>query len=96
MLNFKVVTWSLAIWTAFSYVFCVVYGLLTPSGVHMSAFLLQVLPGYELNPGSRWSSSSCSGTSTGSSPARGPGVRADPDIAFELEPDCIQSQRLAR
>ncbi|MEO6022239.1 MAG: DUF5676 family membrane protein [Burkholderiales bacterium] len=27
---------------------CVVYGLLTPSGVHMSAFLLQVLPGYEL------------------------------------------------
>ena len=48
MLNIKVVTWSLAIWTAFSYVFCVVYALLTPSGVHMSAFLLQVLPGYEL------------------------------------------------
>ena len=48
MLNIKVVTWSLAIWAAFSYVFCVVYGLLTPSGVHMSAFLLQVLPGYEL------------------------------------------------
>jgi len=49
MLNIKVVTWSLAISMAFSYVFCVVYGLLTPSGVHMSAFLLQVLPGYELN-----------------------------------------------
>ena len=49
MLNIKVVTWSLAIWTAFSYLFCVVYGLLTPSGVHMSAFLLQVLPGYELH-----------------------------------------------
>lgn len=51
MLNIKVVTWSLALWTTFSYVFCVVYGLLTPSGVHMSAFLLQVLPGYELRSG---------------------------------------------
>lgn len=49
MLNIKVVTWSLAIWTAFSYVFCVIFGFLTPSGVHMSAFLLQVLPGYELH-----------------------------------------------
>jgi hypothetical protein len=47
MLNIKVVTWSLAIWTAFSFVFCVVYGLLTPSGAHMTAFLEQVLPGFE-------------------------------------------------
>ena len=47
MLNIKIVTWSLAIWTAFSFVFCVVYGLLMPSGVHMYAFLQQVLPGYE-------------------------------------------------
>ncbi len=47
MLNMKLVTWSLAIWTAFSFVFCVVYGLLTPPGVHMYAFLQQVLPGYE-------------------------------------------------
>ena len=47
MLNIKVVTWSLAIWTAFSFVFCVVYGLLTPPGVHMYAFLQQVLPGFE-------------------------------------------------
>ena len=47
MLNIKVVTWSLAIWTAFSFVFCVVYGMLTPPGVHMYAFLQQVLPGYE-------------------------------------------------
>ena len=49
MLNIKVVTWSLAIWTASMFLFCVIYGLLTPSGVHMSAFLLQVLPGYESN-----------------------------------------------
>lgn len=49
MLNIKVVTWTLAIWTAFSFVFCTLYGFLTPSGVHMSVFLLQVLPGYELH-----------------------------------------------
>ena len=39
MLNIKAVTWSLAIWTSFSFVFCVVYGMLTPSSVHMSSFL---------------------------------------------------------
>ena len=47
MLNIKVVTWSLAIWTTISFVLCVIYGLVTPSGVHMYAFLQQVLPGYE-------------------------------------------------
>ena len=47
MLNIKVVTWSLAIWTTFTFVFCVVYGLLTPSSMHMTAFLEQVLPGFE-------------------------------------------------
>ena len=49
MLNIKVVTWSLAIWITFSYIFCIVYGLLTPSSLHMSAFLQQVLPGFEPN-----------------------------------------------
>ena len=49
MLNIKVVTWSLAIWAAFTFAFCVVYGLLTPSGVHMYALLQQVLPGFEAN-----------------------------------------------
>ena len=38
---------EMAIWTTFSFVFCVDYGLLTPSGVHMYAFLEQVLPGFE-------------------------------------------------
>ena len=46
MLNMKVVTWSLAIWTAFSFVFCVVYGMLTPATMHMDVFLKQVLPGF--------------------------------------------------
>jgi hypothetical protein len=49
MLNIKVVAWSLAIWTTFSYVFCVVYGLVTPSSMHMLTFLEQVLPGFEPN-----------------------------------------------
>jgi hypothetical protein len=49
MLNIKVVTWSLAIFTTFTFVFCVVYGLLMPASIHMSAFLQQVLPGFELN-----------------------------------------------
>ena len=47
MLNIKVVTWSLAIWTAFTFLFCVVYGLVTPSSLHMHEFLEQVLPGFE-------------------------------------------------
>ena len=49
MLNIKVVTWSLAIWTTFTFVFCVVYGLVTHSSIQMSAFLQQVLPGFEAN-----------------------------------------------
>ena len=47
MLNIKVVTWSLAIWTAFTFVFCVVYGMVTPSSPHMVALLEQVLPGFK-------------------------------------------------
>ncbi|WP_330109710.1 DUF5676 family membrane protein [Methylophaga thalassica] len=49
MLKIKVVTWSLAIFTSFTFVFCVVYDLVTPSSIHMSAFLQQVLPGFEPN-----------------------------------------------
>ena len=47
MLNIKVVTWSLAIWTTFTYLFCVVYGVLTPASMHMYALLEQVLPGFK-------------------------------------------------
>ena len=46
MLNIKVVTWSLAIWAAFTFVFCVVYGMVTPANMHMTAFLEQILPGF--------------------------------------------------
>ena len=46
MLNIKVVTWSLAIWSAFTFLFCVVYGIVTPASMHMTAFLEQILPGF--------------------------------------------------
>lgn len=49
MLNIKVVTWSLAIWTTLTYLLCVVYGMVTPGSVNMVAFLQQVLPGFAPN-----------------------------------------------
>lgn len=47
MLNIKVVSWSLGVFTAFSFVVCVVYGLIVPPSLHMSAFLEMVLPAFE-------------------------------------------------
>lgn len=47
MLNLKIVTWALGIWAAFTFVFCVAYGLATPESFHMHAFLEQVLPGFK-------------------------------------------------
>lgn len=49
MLNIKVVTWSLALFTTLSYLLCLVYSFFTPGTTHMLAFLQQVLPGYEPN-----------------------------------------------
>ena len=39
MLNIKVVTWSLAVWTAFTYIFCVLWGVLSPHSPHMYLML---------------------------------------------------------
>jgi len=47
MLNIRVVSWSLAIWAALMFMSCVIYGLLTPSSLHMTAFLEQLLPGFK-------------------------------------------------
>lgn len=47
MLNIKVMTWSLAIWTTFSFVFCVVFSMLAPVSLNLHALLLQILPGFE-------------------------------------------------
>ncbi|MGK2962101.1 MAG: DUF5676 family membrane protein [Gemmatimonadaceae bacterium] len=47
MLNIRVVTWSLGIFTAISFVLCVIYGLIVPPSLHMSAFLETVLPAFK-------------------------------------------------
>lgn len=47
MLNMKVVSWALGITTLISYLVCVAYGLATPSSLHMTSFLEQVLPGFK-------------------------------------------------
>ena len=45
-LNWKVMTWSLGLFTAVSYVLCVVYGFVVPRTLHMVQFLEMVLPGF--------------------------------------------------
>lgn len=46
MLNLKVVTWSLALFGAVSFVVCVLYGLIVPEALHMTGFLESILPGF--------------------------------------------------
>lgn len=46
MLNTKVVTWSLALFSAVTFVVCVVYGLIVPERLHMAGWLEQILPGF--------------------------------------------------
>lgn len=46
MLNTKVVTWSLALFGAVTFLVCVLYGLIAPAALHMTSWLEQVLPGF--------------------------------------------------
>lgn len=46
MLNTKVVTWTLASFSTLTYVVCVLYGMVVPESLHMTAFLEQMLPGF--------------------------------------------------
>jgi hypothetical protein len=47
MLDVKVWFWSLGVTSAASFVLCVLWGLVTPEGLHMHRFLELVLPGFE-------------------------------------------------
>lgn len=47
MLSMRVLTWSLATFTSFSFVVCVVYGLIVPESLHMVQFLEITLPGFK-------------------------------------------------
>jgi hypothetical protein len=46
MLDTKLVTWTLAAWAGLAFVICVIYGLVAPESLHMTAFLEQILPGF--------------------------------------------------
>lgn len=47
MLNLKVVTWTLGLFAAISFVLCVLYGLVVPTSLHASAALEAVLPAFK-------------------------------------------------
>ena len=47
MLNMKIVSWSLGIFTAISFVLCVIYGLIVPPSLNMHEFLEMVLPAFK-------------------------------------------------
>ncbi len=48
LLNMKVVSWSAGIFTGFTFVLCVLYGLMAPERLHgMSLFLEAVLPAFK-------------------------------------------------
>ena len=46
MLDTKLVTWALAVWSAGTFIVCVIYGLVTPQSLHMAPFLEQILPSF--------------------------------------------------
>jgi hypothetical protein len=46
-LNIRVVTWSIATFTVFSFVTCVLYGLIVPKSFHLVEFLEITLPGFK-------------------------------------------------
>ena len=47
MLNLKVVSWSLGLFGAITFVVCVTYGLLVPPSLHMAEALEAVLPAFK-------------------------------------------------
>ena len=47
MLDIRVVTWSLGIFAAVSFVVCVLWGLIVPAPLHMTQGLEIALPGFE-------------------------------------------------
>jgi hypothetical protein len=46
MLSIRVVTWSLGVFGAVTFVVCVAYGLVVPASLHMTPWLEAVLPGF--------------------------------------------------
>ncbi len=47
-MNMKVVSWSLGLFTSFTFLLCVLYGILVPQRLHgMSNFLESILPAFK-------------------------------------------------
>ena len=46
-LNLKVVSWSLGIFAAISFMLCVIYGVVVPPALHMVSALEAVLPAFK-------------------------------------------------
>lgn len=47
MLNIRIVSWSMGIFMAISFVVCVLYGLIVPPSLHMASFLESILPAFK-------------------------------------------------
>ena len=48
LLSMRIVSWSSGIFTAFTFILCVLYGLVVPERLHgMSAFLEMMLPAFK-------------------------------------------------
>lgn len=47
MLDIKVVSLSLGLFTAISFIVCVIYGVVTPQSIHMHEFLEMALPAFK-------------------------------------------------
>jgi hypothetical protein len=47
MLNTRLVTWALGLWTAVTFLLCVAYGLVVPHDLGMQQFLEMVLPAFK-------------------------------------------------
>lgn len=48
LLKIKIAMWSLGLFTAFSYILCVLYGLIVPQRLHgMATFLEMILPAFK-------------------------------------------------
>ncbi len=46
MIDTKLLTWSLALFGAVTFLICVAYGLIVPASLHMPELLEQILPGF--------------------------------------------------
>jgi hypothetical protein len=47
MLNIKIVSWSLGMFTTIAFILCVIYGLIVPPNLHMASALEAVLPAFK-------------------------------------------------